>query len=82
VCDWLIDVLLRIRDKAGLLDPLELNESQRQISRTWKKRNIILKARQLGITTYVAARLQAALSFVDSALSITDAIASKDIVDA
>ncbi len=126
VCDWLIGELLRIRNKAGLLIPLELNESQKQISRTWKKRNIILKARQLGITTYVAARYfiaaitnpgsvvvqvahdqrsaeeifrmvhrfqenlpnksgtdkkQAALSFVGSALSITEAIASKDIVD-
>ena len=47
---------MRIRNKSGLLVPLELNESQRQISRQWKKRNIILKARQLGITTYVAAR--------------------------
>jgi hypothetical protein len=127
VCDTLIPTLLRIRNKSGLLVPLQLNESQHQISRTWKKRNIILKARQLGITTYVAARYfiaaitnpgsvvvqvahdqrsaeeifrmvhrfqenlpnksgadkkQAALSFVGSALSITDAIASKDIVDA
>jgi hypothetical protein len=56
VCDRLIPALLRIRNKAGLLVPLRLNESQRQISRTWQKRNIILKARQLGITTYVAAR--------------------------
>ena len=56
VCDWVIGRLLRIRNKAGLLVPLKLNESQRQISRRWKKRNIILKARQLGITTYVAAR--------------------------
>lgn len=56
VCDWLIRSLLRIRNKAGLLVPIELNESQQQISREWKKRNIILKARQLGITTYVAAR--------------------------
>lgn len=56
VCDWLIGELLRIRNKAGLLVPLELNESQLLVSRTWGKRNIILKARQLGITTYVAAR--------------------------
>ena len=56
ICDWLIGRLLRIRNKAGLLVPLELNESQQQISRRWKKRNIILKARQLGITTYIAAR--------------------------
>jgi hypothetical protein len=56
VYDRLIPTLLRIRNKSGLLVPLRLNESQQQISRTWKKRNIILKARQLGITTYVAAR--------------------------
>ncbi len=56
VCDTLIRTLLRIRNKAGLLVPLQLNDSQQQISRKWKKRNIILKARQLGITTYVAAR--------------------------
>jgi hypothetical protein len=49
LCDWRIRTLLRIRNKAGLLVPLKLNESQQQLSREWKKRNIILKARQLGI---------------------------------
>ncbi len=35
---------------------LELNRAQQEYSRCCSKRNIVLKARQLGITTYVAAR--------------------------
>jgi hypothetical protein len=48
--------LLRIRDKQGNLPPLRLNGAQRDYERRCGKKNIVLKARQLGITTYVAAR--------------------------
>ena len=47
---------LRLRDKGGKLRPLFLNRAQAEYARTCGKRNIVLKARQLGITTYVAAR--------------------------
>ena len=47
---------LQIRDKSGCKAPFILNEAQRQIAARWGKKNIMLKARQLGMTTYVAAR--------------------------
>jgi hypothetical protein len=48
--------LLQIRDKSGCKAPFVPNEAQRLIAERWGKKNIILKARQLGMTTYVAAR--------------------------
>ena len=48
--------LLKIRDKKGERVPFVPNEAQRIIASKWGKKNIVLKARQLGITTYVAAR--------------------------
>lgn len=52
----LMATVLRIRDKQGELTPLVLNRAQREYERTCRRRNIVLKARQLGITTYIAAR--------------------------
>jgi hypothetical protein len=54
--DFLIEALLRVRSKTRGLVPLKLNRAQREYSERCAKRNIVLKARQLGITTYVAAR--------------------------
>jgi hypothetical protein len=54
--DHLISELLKIRPKEGGTKLLRLNRAQREYSRRCSKRNIVLKARQLGITTYVAAR--------------------------
>jgi hypothetical protein len=54
--DWLIEKHLKIRDKRGALVPLRLNKAQSEYSNKCTQRNIVLKARQLGITTYVAAR--------------------------
>ena len=48
--------LLKIRNKKRYVCKLRLNEAQRDVDRKAGKRNIVLKARQLGITTYVAAR--------------------------
>jgi hypothetical protein len=56
VRDWLIGKLLKIRPKKGSLTCLHLNRAQQEYSRKCTRRNIVLKARQLGITTYVAAR--------------------------
>jgi hypothetical protein len=56
VRDWLIGKLLKIRPKTGSLTCLHLNRAQLDYSRKCTRRNIVLKARQLGITTYVAAR--------------------------
>lgn len=56
--------LLRIRPKAGALAPFLFNPAQRELhriieeqkARTGRVRVIVLKARQLGISTYIAAR--------------------------
>ena len=56
--------LLKIRPKAGSLVPFIFNPAQRELhriieeqrARTGRVRVIVLKARQLGISTYVAAR--------------------------
>ena len=47
---------LLIRNRRGELVYLHPNLAQRQYARNRKTRNIILKSRQLGMTTYVAAR--------------------------
>jgi hypothetical protein len=54
--DLLIESLLKVRSKTRGLVYLKANRAQREYSRECGQRNIVLKARQLGITTYVAAR--------------------------
>lgn len=54
--DFLIESLLKVRSKSRGLIFLKPNRAQRAYSRSCSKANIVLKARQLGITTYVAAR--------------------------
>ena len=54
--ELLMPSLLRIRDRAGALASLALNRAQIELARDRSTRKIILKARQLGITTWVAAR--------------------------
>ena len=56
VRDLMIAGLLKVRSKTRGLILLKPNRAQREYSRRCSKRNIVLKARQLGITTYVAAR--------------------------
>jgi phage terminase large subunit-like protein len=54
--DWLISRCLKIRTVEGRRVLLHLNRAQAEYSRTCSRRNIVLKARQLGMTTYIAAR--------------------------
>ena len=56
VRDRLITKLLKIRPKTGGRRFLRLNRAQLEYSRRCSKQNIVLKARQVGITTYIAAR--------------------------
>jgi hypothetical protein len=48
--------LLRVRDREGRLRALRANEAQRRFEQRRGRQNIVLKARQMGITTWVAAR--------------------------
>ena len=54
--ELLMAVWLKIRNKQGQLAPMIPNRAQREFALTCGRKNIILKARQLGMTTYVAAR--------------------------
>jgi hypothetical protein len=54
--DQAIEDWLKIRVKRGGITNLKLNRAQQEYSRTCSQQNIVLKARQVGITTYVAAR--------------------------
>ncbi len=56
VRDVMISHLLKIRRKGLGLGGLELNRAQREYSQACSQRNIVLKARQVGVTTYIAAR--------------------------
>jgi hypothetical protein len=46
--------LLKVRDREGLERPLEANAVQLAFEREYGRQNIVLKARQMGITTWVA----------------------------
>ncbi|MEO8735613.1 MAG: terminase [Edaphobacter sp.] len=48
--------LLKVRDREGVERPLRANAVQREFERRRGQRNIVLKARQMGLTTWVAAR--------------------------
>jgi hypothetical protein len=48
--------LLLVRTKDGWTAPLKANEAQREFERVRGQKNIVLKARQMGMTTWVAAR--------------------------
>jgi hypothetical protein len=48
--------LLRVRTRDGQTWPLRLNEMQRAFEQRRGQRNIVLKARQMGLTTWAAAR--------------------------
>lgn len=54
--DVLIEMFLRIRCKARGLVHLSPNRAQQEYANHCSKKNLVLKARQVGITTYVAAR--------------------------
>ncbi|MEO6828524.1 MAG: terminase [Acidobacteriaceae bacterium] len=48
--------LLRVRNRQGRIVPLEANATQRMFEQRRGQRNIVLKARQMGISTWVAGR--------------------------
>lgn len=52
----LIPLTAQIRGRHGELRPLWANQAQKKYARQRTSRNIILKARQTGMTTYIAAR--------------------------
>lgn len=53
---WLTRALLRVRNRSGLTVPLEANAAQLLYERARRQHNIVLKARQMGISTWIAGR--------------------------
>ncbi len=53
---WLSQRFLKVRDKGGHLHPLLANRTQMQFERCRGPQNIILKARQMGVSTWIAGR--------------------------
>jgi len=53
---FMMRALLKINNKEGRRVPFVPNEAQQDVAAKWGRKNIVLKARQLGISTYVAAR--------------------------
>jgi hypothetical protein len=56
VATWLAGEILRVRDREGVERPLRANAAQRAFERERGRQNIVLKARQMGVTTWVAGR--------------------------
>jgi hypothetical protein len=57
VAGFLAESLLQVRSRTGSVVPLRLNRAQEAFERRRGQRNIVLKARQMGISTWVSARL-------------------------
>jgi len=53
---WLAEELVCIRDRNGEIKPLFANRAQWEFEQKRARQNIVLKARQLGMTTWIAAR--------------------------
>lgn len=53
---WLAEQMLMVRDKAGQLVPLVANRAQRSFEERRGRENVVLKARQMGLSTWVAGR--------------------------
>jgi len=51
-----IERLLKVRDREGAVRPLVANRVQSAFEKNRKQHNIVLKARQMGVTTWVAGR--------------------------
>ena len=53
---YIAEKLLKVRDRRGRWVPLKANRAQQEYDRRRGQSNIVLKARQMGITTWVAGR--------------------------
>lgn len=53
---FLAEALLKVRTRTGAFAPLKPNRAQREFERRRGRANIVLKARQMGVSTWVAGR--------------------------
>jgi hypothetical protein len=54
---FLAEALLKVRSRSGAMVPLLANRVQEEYERRRGQRNIVLKARQMGMSTWIAGRL-------------------------
>ncbi len=54
---FLAEALLKVRSRSGAMAPLLANRVQEEFERRRGQRNIVLKARQMGMSTWIAGRL-------------------------
>ena len=57
VTEHLAKMLLRVRDREGVERPLIANAVQQRFEAHRRRQNIVLKARQVGMTTWIAGRM-------------------------
>ncbi len=70
VAMFLAESLLKVRGRDGRVIPLRANRAQREFEERRGQRNVVLKARQMGISTWVSARLFLKAITVPGTLSV------------
>ena len=70
VAEFLCERLLKVKDRSGMLVPLTPNRVQAEFERRRGQRNVVLKARQMGISTWISARLFLKTICVPGTLSV------------
>ena len=70
VGEFLARALLKVRSKRGRLVPLQANRVQKEFARRCGERNVVLKARQMGVSTWVAGRFFLKTITVPGTLSV------------
>ena len=70
VSAFLAEALLRVRSRSGEMEPLVANRVQAEFERRRGQRNIVLKARQMGISTWVSGRLFLKTATIPGTLSV------------
>ncbi len=70
VLEFLGESLLRVRGRDGVVVPLRANRAQREFERRRGQRNVVLKARQMGISTWISARFFLKTIAVPGTLSV------------
>lgn len=70
VAAFLGESLLKVRGRDGVVVPLRANRAQREFEERRGQRNVVLKARQMGISTWVSARLFLKTITVPGTLSV------------
>ena len=70
VAEFLAGSLLKVRGRDGVMVPLKANRAQAEFEARRGQRNVVLKARQMGISTWVAGRLFLKTITVPGTLSV------------